>query len=71
MVRFRFNNPIITNADRIAAGLPPRDLVRTPHESVTERVDFTLDKTVYVALARQNERGLIGQWSVIKSAVIP
>lgn len=137
MVRFRFNNPAITDTDRVIAGLPPRDRVRTPHESVEERVDFTLElrgvreilvdfwifgethkakpqgydgavviwdvlgtpperpesltrhtmasrtpyaiefdetergKTVYVALAWQNERGLTGQWSVIKSAVIP
>jgi hypothetical protein len=42
---------------------------RTPHT-----LQFTEEergKTVYIALAWQNERGLIGAWSEIQSAVIP
>ena len=30
MVKFRFENPIITNADRVRCGLHPRDTVKTP-----------------------------------------
>ncbi|MDR0598979.1 MAG: hypothetical protein LBG84_02695 [Treponema sp.] len=30
MVKFRFNNPIISDADRVSAGLHPRDRTRTP-----------------------------------------
>jgi hypothetical protein len=29
------------------------------------------DKTVQIALAWQNERGIIGQWSEYKSAIVP
>jgi hypothetical protein len=42
---------------------------RTPHA-----LEFREDqrgKTVYMALAWQNERGLLGQWSEIQSAIIP
>jgi len=28
-------------------------------------------KTVYIALAWQNERGITGQWSEYKTAIIP
>ena len=30
MVKFRFENPVITNADRVRCGLHPRDTVKTP-----------------------------------------
>jgi hypothetical protein len=30
MVKFRFENPVITNADRVRCGLHPRDPVKTP-----------------------------------------
>jgi hypothetical protein len=30
MVKFRFENPVITNADRIRCGLHPRNSVKTP-----------------------------------------
>ena len=36
------------------------------HFDETER-----GKTVYVALTWQNERGIRGQWSDIKSAIVP
>ena len=42
---------------------------RTPH---TLRFDETeRGKTVYVACAWQNERGILGPWSDIKSTIIP
>jgi hypothetical protein len=42
---------------------------RTPfilHFEETER-----GKTVYVSIAWQNERGILGQWSEYKSAIVP
>jgi len=42
---------------------------RTPH--AIQFTDEDRGKTVYVALAWQNERGIVGAWSDIKSAVIP
>jgi len=42
---------------------------RTPTSIFFEEEDR--GKTVYIALAWQNERGIRGQWSEIKSAVIP
>ena len=48
------------------------------HHSMASRTPFALHfeeadrgKTVYVASAWQNERGIIGQWSEFKSAIIP
>ena len=48
------------------------------HHTMASRTPFTLHfeetergKTAYVALAWQNERGIIGAWSALKSAVIP
>ena len=42
---------------------------RTPH---ILRFDETeRGKTVYIALAWQNDRGYIGQWSEIESAIVP
>jgi hypothetical protein len=53
----------------------PSDL---PHHTMASRTPHTLTfeetqrgKTVQIALAWQNERGIIGQWSEYKSAVIP
>jgi len=42
---------------------------RTPH--ALEFDETERGRTVYIALSWQNERGLIGQWSEIQSAVIP
>jgi hypothetical protein len=42
---------------------------RTPH--ALEFDETQRGKTVYIAAAWQNERGLIGQWSEIQNAVIP
>jgi len=41
----------------------------TPH--ALEFAEEGRGKTVYIAAAWQNERGLIGQWSEIQNAVIP
>jgi hypothetical protein len=137
LVRFRLQNPLVTDAMRVQFGLPPRDIIRTPHIEVAEVVEFELKlrnireilvnfwikgethkakphgydgavivwdildtppaepdnltrhtmasktphalefteeqrgKTVYIAASWQNERGNIGQWSEIQSAVVP
>jgi hypothetical protein len=42
---------------------------KTPH--ALEFTEEERGKTVYIALAWQNERGLIGAWSEIQSAVVP
>ncbi|MDR0474157.1 MAG: hypothetical protein LBH43_10860 [Treponema sp.] len=42
---------------------------KTPH--ALEFTEEERGKTVYIALAWQNERGIIGNWSEIQSAVIP
>ena len=42
---------------------------RTPH--IIEFPEEERGKTVYVALAWQNERGILGRWSDIKSTVVP
>jgi hypothetical protein len=42
---------------------------RTPFTLHFEETDR--GKTVYVALAWQNERGIRGAWSDIKSAIVP
>ena len=48
------------------------------HHTMASRTPFPLHfdetqrgKTVYVAAAWQNERGIIGQWSEIKTAIVP
>jgi len=48
------------------------------HHSMASRTPFALHfdetdrgKTVYVAAAWQNERGIIGQWSEFKNAIVP
>jgi hypothetical protein len=42
---------------------------RTPHTLIFE--EGQRGKTVQIALAWQNERGILGAWSEYKSAVIP
>lgn len=42
---------------------------RTPH--ALEFLEEERGKTVYIALAWQNERGIIGAWSEIQNAVVP
>jgi len=57
---------------------PPADVFALSRHTMASRTPHTLEfpeeergKTVYVALAWQNERGILGRWSDIKSAVIP
>jgi len=57
---------------------PPDSPDDLNHHTMASRTPFTLHfeeadrgKTAYVALAWQNERGIIGAWSAIKSAVVP
>ena len=57
---------------------PPADVSALNRHTMASRTPHTLEfpeeergKTVYVALAWQNERGILGRWSEIKSTVIP
>ena len=57
---------------------PPADVSALSRHTMASRTPHTLEfpeeergKTVYVALAWQNERGILGRWSEIKSTVIP
>jgi len=57
---------------------PPETPEELMHHTMASRTPFTLHfeetqrgKTVYVALAWQNERGILGAWSEFKSAVVP
>ena len=57
---------------------PPENPDELIHHTMASRTPFTLHfdeaergSTVYVGLAWQNERGIIGQWSEYKTAVIP
>ena len=57
---------------------PPADPDHLNRHTMASRTPHTLEfpeeergKTVYVALAWQNERGITGRWSDIKSAVVP
>ena len=57
---------------------PPENPDELEHHTMASRTPFTLHfeeaergKTVYIGLAWQNERGIIGQWSEYKSAVVP
>jgi hypothetical protein len=57
---------------------PPETPDQLEHHTMASRTPFTLHfdepergKTVYVALAWQNERGILGAWSEYKSAVVP
>jgi hypothetical protein len=57
---------------------PPTNPDEMKHHIMASRTPFTLHfeetergKTVYIGLAWQNERGILGQWSEYKSAVVP
>jgi len=57
---------------------PPQKQDDLPHHTMASRTPFTLHfeeeergKTVHIALAWQNERGILGAWSEYKTAVIP
>jgi hypothetical protein len=57
---------------------PPDHPEELMHHTMASRTPFTLHfdepergKTVQIALAWQNERGILGQWSEYKSAVVP
>ena len=57
---------------------PPATHDELNHHTMASRTPFTLHfdetergKTVYVAAAWQNERGILGVWSPILSAVVP
>jgi hypothetical protein len=57
---------------------PPAQPDELPHHTMASRTPHTLTfeegqrgKTVQIALAWQNERGILGAWSEYKSAVIP
>jgi hypothetical protein len=57
---------------------PPNQPDELPHHTMASRTPHTLTfdeaqrgKTVQIALAWQNERGITGQWSEYKSAIIP
>jgi hypothetical protein len=57
---------------------PPASPEELEHHTMASRTPFTLHfdepergKTVYVGLAWQNERGILGQWSEYKSAIVP
>jgi hypothetical protein len=59
-------------------GTPPENPDALMHHTMASRRPFTLHfeeanrgKTVFIALAWQNERGIIGQWSEFKSAIVP
>jgi len=39
-VRFYLRNPVVTNAELTAMGIPPIDNIRTVHKQVNETVDF-------------------------------
>jgi len=57
---------------------PPQSQDDLAHHAMASRTPFTLHfdedergKTVHIALAWQNERGILGAWSEYKTAVIP
>jgi hypothetical protein len=57
---------------------PPTNPDEMKHHIMASRTPFTLHfeetergKMVYIGLAWQNERGILGQWSEYKSAVVP
>ena len=59
-------------------GKPPADTGQLTHHAMASKNPFVIPfteadrgKTVYIAAAWQNERGHVGQWSEIQSAVIP
>ena len=57
---------------------PPERPESLNRHSMASRTPFIIDfdetergKTAYIALAWQNERGILGKWSEIKSAIVP
>jgi hypothetical protein len=57
---------------------PPDSPDELTYHTMANRTPFTLHfeetergKTVFIGLAWQNERGIIGQWSEYKSAIVP
>ena len=57
---------------------PPAHPDELTHHTMASRTPFILHfeetqrgKTVFIGLAWQNERGIIGEWSEYKSAIIP
>jgi len=57
---------------------PPKAVGALTRHTMASRTPYALEfdekergRTVYIALSWQNERGLIGQWSEIQSAIIP
>jgi len=57
---------------------PPSSPEELEHHAMASRTPFLLHfaeaergKTVFIALAWQNERGILGHWSEYKSAIIP
>jgi hypothetical protein len=71
----RYDGAVVIWDVRDAPPAGPNDLSkhtmasRTPHTLTFEEAER--GKTVYIALAWQNERGIIGEWSEIQSAFIP
>jgi len=60
------------------ADAPPENPDELTHHIMASRTPFTLHfdeeergKTVYIALAWQNERGIRGTWSEYKTAIVP
>jgi hypothetical protein len=73
--------PYGVNGAVVAWGLltaPPVDQEDLPHTFLATRSPFTMDfreadrgKTLYIALCWQNERGQLGPWSDLQTAIIP
>jgi hypothetical protein len=60
------------------SGLPPDDPKELANHTMASHTPHTLTfdeaqrgKTIQIALAWQNERGHLGQWSEYKSAIVP
>jgi len=60
------------------SGSAPANPDDLPHHAMASRTPFIIHfdeeergKTVQIALAWQNERGIIGQWSEYKGAIVP
>ena len=57
---------------------PPESPDAMTHHTMASRTPYTLHfeetqrgKTVYIALAWQNDRGIFGAWSEMKTGIIP
>jgi hypothetical protein len=64
-----FLTPPLDYRDYADLSIRPPDTIRTPHTLVF--TDDQRGKTVSVALAWQNERGIRGEWGEILSTIIP